>query len=112
MVALCRRRSGFLALPCSLGFRLAASPTGRTRLRPFAKGAFWGVRSPAAFECEKTLEFTAPKSLLKGGGSAQALTGDCRIPAAAGAASLGFHRKPRPGDGPNFLPLGLLVAKG
>ena len=64
MVALCRRRGGFLALPCSLGFRLAASPTGRTRLRSFAKGAFWSVRFPAPSECEKTLEFTTPKRPL------------------------------------------------
>ncbi len=52
MVALCRRRGGFLALPCSLGFRLAASPTGRARLRPFAKGAFWVMRFRMSSEYE------------------------------------------------------------
>ena len=41
MVAPRCRRSGFLALPCSLGFRLAASRTALARLRPFYKGGFW-----------------------------------------------------------------------
>ncbi len=47
----------------------------------FAKGAFWPVRSRAPSEYEACWSSPRPNApFLKGGGSAQALTGDCRTP--------------------------------
>ncbi len=48
MVALRRPRGAILALPCSLGFRLAFSATGGARLRPPYTGAPFGKNSLSA----------------------------------------------------------------
>ena len=64
MVALRRRRGGFLALPCSLGFRLAASRTAGARLRPFQKRGVWKWFAPTFFHIRTPLESTQTKRLL------------------------------------------------
>ncbi len=70
-----RRQSGFLQLPCSLGFRLAFSATGGARLRP-----------PAAFE----------KSGGKPAGKLLRFSGEICRPAAHGERRARFVcRKPR-----------------
>ena len=56
---------------------------------PFAKGAFWPVRSRAPSEYEARWSSPRPNApFLKGGGSAQALTGDCRTPRRFGKHTL------------------------
>ena len=82
-----RRQSGFLQLPCSLGFRLAFSATGGARLRP-----------PSAFE--KSGGKPAGKLLRFSGGICRpAAHGErrarfvCRKPGRKGVADGSFGRR-------------------